>query len=308
MSACRVCARSDFEEVLNTPDLRFAPRGARYRIVRCRGCRGMATWEEAGGPPAHPRYPSEYGAFGARAPAALALAGQRRGRSRLFPHVALHRFAWADELPGAPARVLEVGCAAGKVALALAQARNLDVQGIEPDPVAAQAARDAGLATHTGTLDDYPSDGARFDAVLFVHVLEHLPDPLAALRRARELLGAGGVVVVALPNVESLERRLFRASWDGWDLPRHLHHLGPKALCELLRRAGFVPGPVRHERYALLARSAGNRWRAHQRYAERRQAFRALGWLEPAWGYVVAALRSSSAIQLVARVDPAADD
>ncbi len=303
MSACRVCGGRDFQDVLEAPDVRYAPQGERYRVVRCRACGVMATWTRDAELPARPHYPSEYAAFGAPAPAALTLAGRRRGRSRLLPHVALHRFAWLDELGIAPgARVLEVGSATGKVALALAATRGCVVQGIEPDPVAAEAAREAGLDTHTGSLDDFRSD-ARFDVVLFVHVLEHLPDPLAALRRARELLRDGGRVVVAIPNAEGLERRLFGAAWDGWDLPRHLHHVGPEALRGLLRRAGYAPGPVRHERYSLLARSAGNRFRSDRRYAERRRSFRALRFVEAVLGPGLAALRTSSAIQVVARID-----
>jgi SAM-dependent methyltransferase len=217
--------------------------------------------------------------------------------------VALHRFAWLGDLPPKHSRrVLEVDCATGKVALALQTARNWSAVGIERDAGAAAAARRRGLETHTGTLEDYAGAGD-FDLVLFVHVLEHLDDPLAALRRARELLIPGGYVVVALPNAESLERRLFGWAWDGWDVPRHVYHLGPAALCGLLERAGFDPGPVRHEWYSLLARSAGNRFRGQLPYADRRRS-RVLRALELPWGFALAACHTSSAIQVVAKFDP----
>ena len=186
--------------------------------------------------------------------------------------VAAHRLAWLGELPArGDLRVLEVGCATGKIALALAAARGWQVAGIEPAPAAAERARAAGLETHTGTLDDYAGP-AGFDAVLFVHVLEHLPDPLAALARARELLAPGGRLVVALPNAEAFERRLFAGAWDGWDLPRHVHHFGPASLCALLARAGFAPGRVRHEWYSLLGRSLRNRRLLRDPEAELRRA------------------------------------
>ncbi|MBW2269189.1 MAG: class I SAM-dependent methyltransferase [Deltaproteobacteria bacterium] len=298
---CRICAENAWEVVAETRDVRFAPQGADYQIVRCRGCRVMAT--QAGSNFADPsgHYPAEYGAFSAPAPAAIERARSARHHAPLLPRVALHRFGWLGDLPPqASRRVLEVGCASGKVALALMAAKGWSAVGIEPDPGAAQAARLQGLETHTGTLDDYAGAGD-FDVVLFVHVLEHLSDPLAALRRARSLLIPGGHVVVALPNAESLERRLFGNAWDGWDVPRHLHHFGPATLCGLLERAGLVPGPVRHEWYSLLARSVGNCRRAQLPHAERGRGW-ALRVLELPWGFTLAACHTSSAIQVVARV------
>lgn len=297
---CRICKGERWEFVLATPDLRFAPDDAEYEIVRCRDCGVLATSArgEFVDPAGH--YPADYGAFAGPAAGAARLASTARRHLPGLHHVALHRFAWlADLPPGGPRRVLEVGCGSGKVALALRDAQGWEAVGIEPDAAAAQAARDRGLETHTGSLDDFPG-GENFDAVLFVHVLEHLEDPLSALRNARARLVEGGFVVVALPNVAGLERRLFGRSWDGWDVPRHVHHFAPAVLCRLLERAGFAPGRVRHEWYSLLARSAGNHWRADRPHGER-GSHRLLRLLEAPWGLGLALCRSSSALQVVAR-------
>jgi SAM-dependent methyltransferase len=263
---CRICDENSWDRVVVTRDVRFATTPGEYEIERCRVCGVMAT--RAGGELVDPagHYPAEYAAFAAPAAAALARARATRHRAPLLSRVALHRFAWLGDLPDSrPLRVLEVGCASGKVALALMAARGWTAVGIEPDAGAAEAARKQGLETHTGTLDDYTGAGD-FDAVLFVHVLEHLPDPLASLRRARSLLAPGGHVVVA----------------------------------GTLERAGLIAGPVRHEWYSLVARSVGNRWRSRLPYAERRRGL-PFGVLESVWGFALAACRSSSAIQVVAR-------
>lgn len=295
---CRICAASEWDVVVTTPDLRFAPEGVDYSIVRCRSCRVMATGAGDGFADPTGHYPEQYAAFAA--PAAIARARTTGHHPAFLPHVAQHRFAWLEDLPATPScRVLEVGCARGKVALALQAAMDWSAVGIEPDARAAQAAREQGLETHTGTLDDYAGAG-NFDVVLFVHVLEHLSDPLAALQRAHALLAPDGRVVVALPNAEGCERRLFGAAWDGWDVPRHQHHFGPAALCALLEQAGFAPGRVRHEWYSILARSIGNRRQAHLPHAERRGG-PLLRALELPWGLALATCRSASAIQVVAR-------
>jgi hypothetical protein len=44
----------------------------------------------------------------------------------------------------------------------------------------------------------------RFDTVTLINVLEHTADDVAVLRRARELVGAGGRVVVFVPAGQSL--------------------------------------------------------------------------------------------------------
>jgi 2-polyprenyl-3-methyl-5-hydroxy-6-metoxy-1,4-benzoquinol methylase len=58
---------------------------------------------------------------------------------------------------------------------------------------------------------DLPEAG--FDAVFMLDVLEHMPDPEAALREARPLLSGEGVLVASIPNVRHYD------VW--WPLVRH---------------------------------------------------------------------------------------
>ncbi|HQR29222.1 MAG TPA: methyltransferase domain-containing protein [Anaeromyxobacteraceae bacterium] len=49
--------------------------------------------------------------------------------------------------------------------------------------------------------------GDRFSCIQMSHVLEHVPDPSAWLRKAHELLADEGLLVIAIPHVRSLEHR-----------------------------------------------------------------------------------------------------
>ena len=78
-----------------------------------------------------------------------------------------------------------------------------------------------------------------FDAVTMWHVLEHLPDPFAAVARAAELVRPGGRIVISVPNIESLQAQFGGERWFHLDLPRHLFHFSPRSLSALVEQAGL---------------------------------------------------------------------
>ena len=93
-----------------------------------------------------------------------------------------------EQLPPAPARVLEVGCGAGELTTALAVA-GYDVLGV--DPLAPQG----DLFRRIRLEDLEPADGP-FDAVVASHSLHHIRDLGQALDRIVALLGDGGMLVL----------------------------------------------------------------------------------------------------------------
>ena len=120
------------------------------------------------------------------------------------------------------------------------QEHGWDVYGVEMSEVAvAQARERVGDCIHVGTLERAPFKDESFDVILFSHSLEHLFSPFDALGRVRRLLKPDGMIVIAVPNADSLEARLLSQSWFPCDPPRHLYHFGKAALTRLLERAGF---------------------------------------------------------------------
>jgi SAM-dependent methyltransferase len=144
-----------------------------------------------------------------------------------------------------PGRLLDVGCGKGRF-LAAAGAAGWDVLGIEFAPASAEAARATyGVDVMVGDfLELDVEDG--FDAITMWHVLEHLPDPAAAVARAANLLRPGGRLVVSVPNVESLQARIGGERWFHLDLPRHLFHFSPRSLTALVRRTGLRVARIGH--------------------------------------------------------------
>ena len=112
------------------------------------------------------------------------------------------RDAWREllvtHLPPAPARVADLGCGTGTLALLLAEA-GYAVDGVDFSPVMVRRARaKAGhVATfHEGDAAEPPLDDAAYDVVLSRHVLWALPDPAAALERWVALLAPEGRLVL----------------------------------------------------------------------------------------------------------------
>lgn len=120
-------------------------------------------------------------------------------------------------------RILEVGCGTG-VFLNEMRRHGWSVYGIEPNTYAANYAYTRfNLEVFRGTLEQFELAHKSFDVIYLSNVLEHLATPAQSLRRMAYALKPGGLLALSIPNLESLDRRLFRESWIGWEIPRHLY-------------------------------------------------------------------------------------
>ena len=107
--------------------------------------------------------------------------------------------ALAGELLRPSDVVLDAGCGHGEIADVLRRHCGR-VVGVDYDARAIEHARERFPAVefHAGDLERW-STGERFDVIVHLHTLEHLPDPVAALRNLRGLLVPRGRLVVEVP-------------------------------------------------------------------------------------------------------------
>ena len=136
----------------------------------------------------------------------------------------------------AGARVLDVGAGPGRLVAALRDA-GYEATGIEPSRRSAALAHQAGLPVQRCDLLEYAD--SRLDAAVMWHVLEHLDDPPTALVTVRGWLRPGGLLLVGVPNVASLQAEVAGEGWLHLDAPRHRIHFTADGLRRLLVRSGF---------------------------------------------------------------------
>lgn len=107
-------------------------------------------------------------------------------------------------------RLLEMGYGTGLIAgELLAAGRTLDI--VEGSPQLVQEARrrheNQPLTVHLSMFESFEPDEP-YDAVLALHVLEHVDDPVQIIRLITRWLRPGGVLVAVTPNARSIHRLL----------------------------------------------------------------------------------------------------
>ena len=137
-----------------------------------------------------------------------------------------------------PGRVLDVGCATGEFLL-LAMERGWDAVGVDPSPAREQALA-AGVRLVGRTIEDADVAPRSLDLITFWDVLEHLPDPVASLRRAGQLLTPRGAITATVPNADSAVARLSGPRWFGYKTAgEHLQFFNATTIRRCFEVAGF---------------------------------------------------------------------
>jgi 2-polyprenyl-3-methyl-5-hydroxy-6-metoxy-1,4-benzoquinol methylase len=165
-------------------------------------------------------------------------------------------FAWArPELAaflrshGPYDQALDIGCASGVLGADLLREGIVGAcDGIEPYGEAASIAQSRLRKVWQGSLESVAGDVPwhRYDLIVFADVLEHLPDPWAALRRLRAVAAPGCRLLVSVPNVRHykvslplLFRGEFRYENAGIMDRTHLHFFTHGSLEETLGECGW---------------------------------------------------------------------
>jgi SAM-dependent methyltransferase len=232
---CALCGRDQTEPLYLGRD-RVHEVPGRFPIVRCQHC-GLVYLNPRPTPQAMSYYyPPDYEPY-RRAPEEARFKIQRfhqrlKLRNRCLVVTNLHKRG----------QLLDVGCATGTFLAEIKRYGDWQVFGVELNQWAARYARDQlGLDIFDGQLCEANFADNKFDMVTMWDVLEHVHDPRRTLAEVYRILKPGGSLICSVPNVDSLDARLFGRFWIGLDAPRHLYAYSRHTLAAMLRAEGLQP-------------------------------------------------------------------
>lgn len=141
-------------------------------------------------------------------------------------------------------RWLDIGCGAGSLMRAAARA-DWHVEGTEVASQPVTMLSEEGFDVRLGEVTALPLDLDAYDVVTLIEVIEHVPDPLAILRRVLELLRPGGVLYLTTPHAGGVSGRMLGLGWSTVSPPEHLQLFSIRGLGDSLKEAGFRASVVR---------------------------------------------------------------
>ncbi|MDO8496097.1 MAG: class I SAM-dependent methyltransferase [bacterium] len=134
--------------------------------------------------------------------------------------------------------ILDIGCATGYF-MELAENEGWHASGIDISEYAVKKGREKQLNTFRGTLSDNLFKPGTFNAISLFDVLEHLPEPLEAISKAKHLLKNRGIVIVNTPDSSSLVSKVFGRRWHLINPPEHLYLFNKNNLSRFFNENGF---------------------------------------------------------------------
>ncbi len=139
-------------------------------------------------------------------------------------------------------KVLEIGAGSGQQLEFLADISPCPIElyanDISFNDKARASLRAKDIRLLEGAIENVETE-ARFDAIVSVHVIEHVIDPKAVFRWMSEHLAPGGILYLETPDTNAPARYIFKDNWGMTHFPRHFHLFSRKTLAALARNSGL---------------------------------------------------------------------
>jgi 2-polyprenyl-3-methyl-5-hydroxy-6-metoxy-1,4-benzoquinol methylase len=134
--------------------------------------------------------------------------------------------------------LLDVGAATGFF-MSIAEGAGWKTKGVEISKYAMMLAQKKGLDVIHGTMANIDVASPIFDVITMWDVLEHMPDPITDLKRARDMLDKNGLLVLNTPDSGSVYAKLLGKRWHLIIPPEHIHYFTNESIAKVLDACGF---------------------------------------------------------------------
>lgn len=225
------CPKND--EIVLTGRDRLHNLPGEFTVVKCHSCGLMRTNPRPTPDTIGFYYPNEYGPY--QSPETLVAKTSTGFKKWLRKLLGLDARAMP---PIAAGHLIEIGCASGTY-MEQMRREGWVVEGIEFSDSAAQFARKKGLVVQVATVESAVAPAQPVDVVAAWMVLEHLHEPVNALRKLLTWVKPNGYLIASVPDAGSLIHQPFAEKRYDLHLPNHLYHFTANTVAKVLERSGW---------------------------------------------------------------------
>lgn len=143
---------------------------------------------------------------------------------------------WLNQYSSHKGNLLDIGCGTGYF-LQKAKQNGWKTEGIEPNSLARKTAKKKGLKIFSD-LSKIKEEN-KYQAITMFHVLEHIHDLRKTAKRVVSILEDEGTLLIAVPNYDSLDSKIYGEKWAGLDVPRHLYHFTKETMQVFAEKMGL---------------------------------------------------------------------
>ncbi|OQX21931.1 MAG: hypothetical protein BWK75_02055 [Candidatus Altiarchaeales archaeon A3] len=178
---------------------------------------------------------------------------------------------------------MDVGCGNGAFLYNLKKINpSGEYYGVEPGNFDEEDIKTHGLNVIRGTLEYAHYQDNYFDVITLNHVFEHVLNPSETMKELKRILKPGGILIIAVPNLNSLAYKIFGKFFYQLDVPKHLFHYYDKNLKIYASKFNLKVEKMRYSAfwdqttfivsglYRISSKIGGNLWmRFHDEIAKR---------------------------------------
>ena len=134
-------------------------------------------------------------------------------------------------------KILDIGCGAGDF-LQYMKENHWNINGVDTSNKVRKIAKKK-LNIKVMDPKDWINNKEKYDVITCWHSLEHVHEPWVYLDKIKKSLTLDGFLIVALPNYQSTDAKIYKEFWAAYDTPRHLYHFTIKSMNKTIKPHGL---------------------------------------------------------------------
>lgn len=151
-------------------------------------------------------------------------------------------------------KILDAGCGSGVFLMMLKRiiGSGENLYGNDFSEKILEPLKNEGFGIIPGNLDAFTTN-EKFDVITMFQVVEHLYNPLKAIKNLSAALKDGGYLFIETPSIDSLDAKIFsKGYWDGYQIPRHLWLFNERSLRKAALLANLKVTEVKYFPYPIF--------------------------------------------------------